>query len=431
MISKLKLIANTEDKKRLLSNFMSLSVLQVFTYVLPLLTLPYLVRVLGVDKFGLVAFAQAFVAFFVMFVDYGFNLSATREIAVHREDKEKVTEIFSSIMQIKFYLTVISFAIFSTIIFSFDKFLQDWLLYFVSFTTVIAQAFLPTWYFQGMERMKYLTIVNIVSRTLFTALIFIFIHQESDFILVPLLNGLGALVATVLSLWIVHATFHQKFKVYGYKTLKIYFVDSSQYFLSRVSVSIYTIANTLVLGLFASNAMVGYYEIANRLYVAMRLIYQPVLQALYPYVAKEKNIPLFKKIFYAIVSLNTLAIIILALSGSLIFDLLFTQKIGPESLEVFHILLMAAFIIMPSIVLGYPFLGALGYAKYANKSVIYASIFHILGLTILILSNNISIYLVAFLVVVTQTIDLLYRLYGIKKHNLWNMKIENIEKGSN
>ena len=95
MLKKLKNIANTEDKKRLLSNFFSLSILQAFTYILPLLTLPYLVRVLGADKFGLVMFAQAFIMFFNLVVEYGFVLSATRDISIHRDDKAKITEIFS------------------------------------------------------------------------------------------------------------------------------------------------------------------------------------------------------------------------------------------------------------------------------------------------------------------------------------------------
>ena len=95
MIKKIKNIVNTEYKKRLLGNFFSLSVLQVFTYILPLITFPYLVKVLGVDKFGLVMFAQAFLMFFNILTDYGFDLSATREVSIHRDNKEKLTEMIN------------------------------------------------------------------------------------------------------------------------------------------------------------------------------------------------------------------------------------------------------------------------------------------------------------------------------------------------
>ena len=419
-------IANTEDKKRLLSNFFSLSVLQVFTYILPLLTLPYLVRVLGVDKFGLVMFAQAFIIFFNILVDYGFNLSATREIAVNRENKEKVTEIFSSVMQIKFILIATSFILLSIIVFSFEKFSKDWELYYFTFLTVVGQGFFPIWYFQGMERMKYITIVNVLSKLIFTTAIFIFIHEEIDYILVPILNGLGFIVGSGVSLWIIYKYFNQSFEIQSYQTMMIHFKDSSQFFLSRMSVSIYTSANVFILGLFTNNTIVGYYSMAEKLYMAIQSLYGPITQVLYPYVAKEKNIKLFKKIFYSIVILNTLGVFFLYFFGEYIFALLFTHAIGVESISVFNILLVANLIVVPSILIGYPFLGALGFARYANMSVVYASVMHLFGLILLGITNNITIYNVAIMVIITQIVDFIYRFYGLYKHKLWNTKKEGI-----
>ena len=226
MIKFIQNIANTEDKKRLLSNFFSLSLLQTFTYILPLLTLPYLVRVLGVENFGLVMFAQAFIMFFNILVDYGFNLSATREVSVHRDDKEKLTEIFSSVMSIKFILIIISFLILSIVVFSFEKFSIHWELYLLTFLMIIGQALFPVWYFQGLERMKYITIVNITSKLIFTIAIFVFIQSESDYILVPILNGLGFIIGGLYSLWIVYKNFNQKFSLQGKQTMLIYLNDS-------------------------------------------------------------------------------------------------------------------------------------------------------------------------------------------------------------
>lgn len=420
MYDKLKKITVSQDKKRLLSNFLSLSVLQVFTYALPLLTLPYLVRVLGVEKYGLVMFAQSLIMFFNILVDYGFNLSATREVSVNRDNKEKITEIFSSVMTIKLLLLTVSLLFLTIIVFSFERFYADKELYFITFTLVLGQALFPIWYFQGLERMKYITLINVFSRIIFTAAIFIFIHEESDYILVPLLNGLGVITGSFYALYLIKKSFNQRFVIQNFTTLKRHFKDSTDFFLSRVSVSIYTSANAFVLGLFTNNIMVGYYSIAEKLYQAIQGLYGPITQALYPYVAKERNIILFKKIFYSVVLLNFLGVFILFLFGSFIFSILFTQEIAIETINVFHILLVANLITVPSILLGYPFLAALGFTNHANNSVIAGSMLHLTGLIMLTSLSLVTIYNVAFMVVITELAVLIYRVFWVRSCKIWN-----------
>jgi len=282
-----KRLTNTEDKKRLLSNFISLSVLRGANYILPLITLPYLVRVLGPEKFGLIAFAQAFIQYFVILTDYGFSLSATREISIHRENKGKVSEIFSSVMIIKFTLMVISFTILAIIVFSFEKFKKDWLIYYLTFGMVLGQVLFPVWFFQGMERMKYITYLNILSKVIFTIAIFVFVKEQSDFWIVPLLTSAGFIIAGVWSLYLVYKEFQLKFAFQKVETIKYYLVDGWHVFISRIYVSIYTTTNTVVLGLFTNNTAVGYYAIAEKIVVAIGGLFDPVNQTIYPYLAKK------------------------------------------------------------------------------------------------------------------------------------------------
>jgi PST family polysaccharide transporter len=280
-------IKNKEEYKRLFSNFISLSVLQAANYLLPLITLPYLVRVLGPEKYGLVSFAQAFVTYFMILTDYGFNLSATREISINRDNKKKVSEIFSSVMTIKAGLLIVSFMLMSIIVFSFGKFSRDWPIYYLTFGMVLGQFLFPVWFFQGMERMKYITVLNITAKLIFTVAIFVFVHHMEDFLYVPLLNTLGYLVAGVLSFFIIKKNFNISFNYQNFKTIKYYLIDGWTIFLSRVYLSLYTTTNVFLLGIFCGNLSVGYYTIVEKIVLAIGGVFEPINQVIYPYLAKK------------------------------------------------------------------------------------------------------------------------------------------------
>lgn len=425
MLNKLKNIANTEDKRRLLSNFFSLSILQTFTYILPLLTLPYLVRVLGSEKFGLVVFAQAFIIFFNILVDYGFNLSATREISVNRENKEKLTEIFSSVMSIKFILIGISFTILSIIIFSFENFSNNIDLYYLTFLWVIGQALFPIWYFQGLEKMKYITVVNITSKLIFTIAIFIFIQNETDYILVPILNGLGFIIGGILSLWIVHKDFNQKFQIQSIKILLMYFKDSSQFFLSRLSSVGYSNVNTFLAGILLSPVFVTYYYLADKAVSVILTLFSPIVQTIYPYLAKKYNFIFLVKLVSILMVISLLVVFL----GYLFSDLISIILLG-EINDIFKNLFYVIIPIIPIstlyVMLGAPLLLARGFKKEFNLSIIYGFIIHLLLLSTLYyyytlnsdLQSDILI-LFAISLVVSKFIVLMIRIYYVFINKLY------------
>ena len=407
------------DKKRLISNFFSLFILQGANYILPLLTLPYLVRVLGVEKFGLISFATATMSYLLVLSDFGFNLSATREISIHRDDPQKIGEVFSAVMLIKLMLVAVGLLALVILVFSVEKFRQDALVYLFSFGTVIGQAIFPIWFFQGMERMKYITYVNILAKVLFTAAIFVFVHKKEDYLLVPVLTSLGYIVAGSWSLLLVKRNFGIRMRRVSANVLRYYFKDSSQYFISRVSVSIYTSSNAFVLGLLTNNTTVGIYVMAEKLYMAFQSAYQPLMTVIYPYVAKQKRIDVFKKIFTVVTAVNTLGIGILLLVTAQLLALIFGKSVDPATNDVLRVLLLAAVIVVPSILMGYPFLGALGHAKHANLSVIYGAVLHFFLLGMLIAVGHIEAVYVAFAVLITESFVFIYRVYWTRRLGLW------------
>lgn len=413
---KLLKLLRSDEYKVISENFLSLSLLQILVYVMPLITLPYLTRTLGVANYGLVNFAIAFNAYFQVLTDYGFGLSAVREISINREDKKKISNIFSSVMIIKGILTIISFLILTVIVFSYQKFAQHWLLYLFAFGIVIGTTLSPTWFYQGMERMKYITMLNVLTNFIFLVTIFTFIKKPSDYIYVPLLQSLGLITAGIISLHIIRRKFNVKFHIPPFEDIKETFKDSTQFFLSRASVSIYTSSNSFFLGLFAGNSAVGYYSAAEKLYIAAQSLYGPLVQVTYPYMAKTKNKKFHRKILKYTLILNTLLCIMIIILAPVIVKIIFGAAYMP-SVWVLRFLAIALIIVIPSILLGYPYLAVLGQQKYANGSVILGSLAHLAML--LAVSPFINIYIVAVLVIITESIVLALRIYGINKHDLW------------
>ena len=413
-------IINKEELKTILNNFFSLTLLKALTYLLPLITFPYLIRVLGVDKFGLVMFAQATMYYFEILVDFGFNLSATREVALNAKNKSKLNEIISSVFSIKLVLLIISGLLLLLILSVFDRFSDESLIYYYSFLKVIAFAFFPVWFFQGIEKMKYVTIINIISKVIFTILIFVFIQSEKDYLLVPLVDGFGFMIGSLVALYYVFKRFNHSFVFNKFTIIKQSFIDSSMFFLSRVSVSLYTSSNILMLGLVASNVMVGYYAIAEKLYMVLRNLYQPIVQVIYPYISKSKNVKFFKKLYPGVVILNFIGVYILwVFTPELIY--LVSKEHFVESIKVFRTLLIVACIVVPSILIGYPFLAALGFKNDANYSTIIGSLFHVTILGVLYFINLINMYNIVYLLIATESIVLLYRYYAVYKNKLFQI----------
>jgi len=409
-------LIRSEEYRVLAENFLSLSTLQVLVYIIPFITLPYLTRVLGVYNYGLVNFAIAFNTYFIIITDYGFNLSAVREISVNREDPHRVSEIFSSVMLIKGILATMSFCILLLVILNIPRFSVNWQVYIFAFGLVIGNVIFPTWFYQGMERMKYITVLNVLTNLIFLAAIFIFIRRPSDYLYVPLLQSMGTLTAGVISQWIIRTRFNVRFHLPPLRTVYETFRDSTQFFLSRVSVSIYTSSNSFFLGLFAGNTAVGYYSAAEKLYTAAQGLYSPLMQVTYPYMAKTRNRAFHRKVLRYSLILNTILCGGIILFAPTIIGILFGPQYMP-SVNVLRLLAVALMVVIPSILLGYPFLAVLGQQRYANGSVIIGSIVHLIML--LAVSAFMNIYIVACLVIITETIVLAIRVYGIKKHNLW------------
>ena len=342
----------------MVTNFISLVLLQGVNYLLPLLSFPFLFRVLGVERWGLVTFGYALMQYFVMFTDFGFNLSATKYISQHRNNLKEINSYLNSAMLGRFILCGISLLVLLSLILFFHKFQVESTFYLLYFGIIIGNVLFPMWFFQGMENMKYITIFNLVAKSLSFIPFFIFIRQPEDYIYVPICYSVGYILAGIVSIYIVYYKMGMKWYITSCSEIFYSLKDSSAYFLARASTSLFTTSNSFVLGLVCGNTAVGYYSAAEKLYQAYNQLLTPFTGVLFPHIAKSKDVQFFKKIFYRVSLANVFCVIATLLLSTIILQVVYGTA-DPNIQNVFRILITACFVTIPSMLLGYPFLAAM------------------------------------------------------------------------
>jgi len=275
------------ERKVVMKNVAFLSILQIITYVLPLVIIPYLFRILGPDKFGLIAFAQAFAQCFIIFTDYGFSISATKEISLCRSEHGKVCKAFSLVMTVKIFLVALSLLILGAIVYFVPKFRSDWAIYILSFGSVVGTTIFPIWFFQGTEKMSYITNLNIVGGIILAPLIFIFVKRPEDYLLVPLINSTVILITGLSGQYLVFSKFRVSFKFQGYRKFREHLKSGWDIFISMAAINAYTSMRVFILGLLTNNTVTGLYSIAERIANACQTFpLNSFSQAIFPRLSK-------------------------------------------------------------------------------------------------------------------------------------------------
>lgn len=376
----LKIISNN---KVLVKNFTSLSLLQLANYIFPVITLPYLVRVLGPEKYGVINFAAAFSAYFVIITDYGFNLSATQEISVNRNDKEKVSEIFSSVLTIKIILFFLSSGIFFLIVNMFELFSNDAGLYSIMFIGVVGIVLFPLWVYQGVEQMKYILIINVAIRSVTIVSIFLLVKVENDYLLLAVIYTITQVMTGITGLFFAIRKFDLRYLFPSKVQLLEQLKKGWNLFLSSIWINLYTTSNVFILGLFAPNSVVGYYSAADKVRIAFQGILSSMSQSVFPYVNKllaesyQKFISFNRKLLKISVMIGIIISSSLFLFAEPIVKIVLGNEYSP-SVIVLRIIAWLPLIIFLSNVFGIQTMLPLNYQKRFSQILFLAALINLM-----------------------------------------------------
>ena len=394
-------------EKKVVENAIYLTILQWFNYLIPLLILPYLVRTIGTKMFGLVMFAQTVATIFTLITDFGFSITGTRALSFLKKNNTKKGELFFGVMAIKFGLIILLLFFLFALTSTSEKFSQNKLIYYYSFGVTIGMTIFPSWFFHGIQNMKVITIVNAVSRTLFAALIFMFITKPEDFLLVPLFNSASYIITGLFGLFYA-------FKFLKIKAPSIVFIfnlvkESFKLFLSNLSTSLYSSFNILIIGLLTNDTLTGVYASFEKIILALKNIYTPIYQAVFPWLSTQTNQKrIIKKMSRIVFLLGLFGVVALITFSEEILILMFNDEIILSYKILFQAIAPILFLAGLSMLYNYLYLSATKKYDLRLKILGYTGLMGVLLSTIL--TFYFDIYGVVFSVVFCEIILLIWGL---------------------
>lgn len=288
------------DRRVIFHNISSLAVVRGLEYLVPVILLPYMVRVLGLEGFGLVNFSLAFALYFSAFMQYGFALTSVKKIARARDNKSEIEYIYSQTMSAIFFLIFVCAIIYFPIIYFFDKFREYFLLHTFSFFFIASQALFPTWFFQGMENMKQSAIISMVSRVVLLLLTLIMIRSPDDYFMVPAINAVSMVMCFLFSIFWISRKWKIRYKIVGFDDILNVLKEGRHAFFAQMAPNLYINSSTFLLGIFSNPVAVGAFSAAAKSIDLFNSFGMIISSAFYPFLARKPEfIEKFQKFMLA------------------------------------------------------------------------------------------------------------------------------------
>jgi PST family polysaccharide transporter len=346
------------DKKRLVQNISSLGAVQLINYVFPLLTVPIITRIIGPDKFGVINYAAAFISYFTLFINYAFDLTATRKLTRDVDNQALRNRVFSEVFYCQALLFCVSCAVFAVCLYHVRPLAEEKRVALYSFTLCISTLLTQNWLFQAMQELPKLAILNFVSKLLYSILIVILIRQKDDYAWQPLVLSGAQIIISIISFVWAFKRFHLSWVKVRFARLFELLWEDRMVFFSFVVINLYTTTNIVILGFFSSEAGVGYYTAGQRLNnIVITVINLPLSQAFYPFIgqafakSREAGIQTVQKSLPVVFMLTLVASVGMLVLGPPVMSLFYGHKFAP-AIPVFLILSPAPIIIALSNLFG-------------------------------------------------------------------------------
>lgn len=382
--------------KTVISNTAMLYIMSIVKLILPLVTLPYLTRVLTEESYGLVSYVKSCMTYMQLFIDFGFILSSVKDIAFVQQDKHKIGEITGNTFVSKLILALFAFIVLIGMMCSIRLLRLNIFYVLLSFLAVALSALFADFLFRGIEKMSFITLIYVVSKGASVFLTFVWVKSDADLMLVPVLDIVTNLLAVLFSFMIIRKL-EITVRFTGFRDCWKMIQDSFTYFLSSIATTAFSALNTLLIGIFILDlGQVAYWSLCMSMISAIQGLYAPICNGIYPHMIKEKNLGFIHRIlliFMPIVTVGCVFSFFFARTALLIVG----GEKYVEATTLFRCMIPILFFSFPAQVYGWPTLGAVGKVKSVTASTVITAGIQVLGLVILAITNGFTLINMAIL----------------------------------
>ncbi|MEI6947674.1 flippase [Paraflavisolibacter sp. H34] len=409
--------------KKLRKNVFSLLVLQKANYLLPFIIVPYLTRVLGPENFGKISFVQAVVNYFLLVTEYGFNMSATQEVAVHRDDPAALNKIFWTTTFSKVLIAAGCFLLLLLLLAVVPSLQRDAFLYLLAFSLVIQSLFTPVWFFQGLEKSELIIPLSVLPKMVSLALVFFLVRSREDYLFALVAQCLVSMLASLaVCAWIFYRRRLVHWYVPSWAEVKEALQKGWYLFISTAAISLYTTSNTVLLGIVANAQVVGYFVAADKLVKGVQSLVFTLGHAAYPRIneylrqSREKAVAFLWTCLKWMGAAGLAASMFLLLFAGPVVRLVFGLEQYAPSVAVLQILSVTPLLVGLSYVFGILGLLPFGFQK------VYARIYWVTGLFSLVLSVPLAywfhMYGVSVSVIIVEVVVLVVTYLQLRKNGI-------------
>lgn len=377
----------------LFKNIVMLYILSISKLLFPLITLPYLTRVLSIDYYGVTAYIKSCMIYFQLFLDFGFILSATKNVVEVSTNRKSLGGIAGSVSVAKLVLAMLSVIVLWIMVATLPI-LRDFKLYaFISFAAVLFNSLLPDYIFRGLNEMQVISYRFVLCKGASVVLTLLLVKSDQDILLIPILDLLSSVLAFLMTVYCMHVR-DIIFRFINVRDVFLKLKESAVYFLSDFATASFGALNTLLVGIYLGLSDVAYWSVAMQLISAAQALYSPVISGVYPQMVETHNFNIIKKLLIFFMPLILFASACSFVFAHNIIAIISGAKyVGAAS--VFRYLVPVLIISFPSMLFGWPCLGAISKAKETTVTTILASFVQIVLLVIMIISDNFTLITVA------------------------------------